>query len=307
MSSSEYPDSVLEYVHDQGWTGSPTELREGAYIISGEREREGGSENMLLMIVCKPEDEVTPEHTKFLLKAARKKGVNTAGLTANVPSTDEAKQAIEQYGISVIDSETVLQKTKPQNTTSQSESHTESQIPETAYEVYGSRAKMILFGIGGLLLGFGAVGILLAGVGGWNVIIASVLGVLLFFGGGVLLLYQAVKHDPVLQITDEGIIYNKPIVASDFYSWSNIEQVSRVEQETGKRQLISSTQVHLQIQVSELDDGSTLSGISNQLNKATLGDDTDAHYIPMSSFGVEFDEVAEAIERYSEVPVTAGT
>lgn len=221
-------------------------------------------------------------------------------------TTDEARQVIKESPISVIDAETVTSETGKQTAgaTGQSRTGHEDQIQKNAHEVYGSRKRMVLFGIGGLVLGVGTIAILLEGFNeGWITLIA-ILGIPLFIGGGMVMFYQAIKHDPVLRITDRGINYNKPIVASEFYSWSNIEQISCVEQEVGKG-VRGSTQVHLQIQVSELDDHNTASKVSNQLNKATLDDDSDAHYIPLSSFDVDFDEVAEAVKQYSDVPVTA--
>ena len=291
----------MEYLQTRGWTTDIDELREGAYLVAGTRATDSAPKNMLLLIVCDPAEEVTREHVKYLLTATQRKDGTTAALTSNVPSTNEAKQAIEQYGISILNPDTVFQKADSKNETSTRNSHTEGQRRENAYEVYGSRLRMVLFGLGGLVLGVGAVGILLAGGGGWIVTITTILGVALFLGGGAVMLSRGIKDDPVLRITENGITYNKPIVASEFYPWNNIEQISRVEQVVGKRTIRRSTQTHLQIRVSRPD--SSASELSNQADKAALGDDTDAHYLPMSSFGIEFDDVAEAIERYSDVPV----
>lgn len=304
MSPSGYTAAVLEYVQARGWTTNLTELREGAYIVAGNREAGSGSERMLLMIVCEPEENLTQKHVEYLLKAARKKEVDTTVVTARVPPTDEAKQTVEQYGVSIINPDTVLKKDGPQSDTATGQSHAEDPTQESTYEVYGSRARLLLFGIGSLVLGFGAVGLLITGAGNWFVTIVAVIGVPSAFFGGAVLFYQAIIHDPVLRITDDGIYYNKPVVASEFYPWSNVEQISRAEQEVGKRTLIISTQVHLQIQVSERDDDSTASQISNDINKSLLDDEADAHYIPMSTFGIEFAEVAEAVNRYSDVPIT---
>lgn len=302
MPAPEYPEAALEYVQAQGWTTNLTELRDGAYIVAGSREVDSGSEKMFLMVVCDPEPEVTTEHVKYLVKAAKQKNANAAALTADVGATGEAQQAIEESPVSVINADRVTSKTGTQTagSPSQSVSEHDEQTQKDAYEIYGSRSRMVLIGIGGLVLGFGAIAILLDGYSeGWKTLLV-ILGIPLFIGGGIVMFYQAIKHDPLLRITDDGISYIKPIGTSEFYPWGKIEQVSRVEQKTK-----GGTQVHLQIQVAEIENESALSDISTQLNKAAIGDDSDAQYIPMSSYGLDFEEIAEAVEQFSDVPVTA--
>ncbi len=107
MPSSEYPDAVLEYVVAQGWTTNLTELREGAYIIAGERKGDSGSEKMLLMIVCEPEQEVTSEHIEYLIKAGREKNVDSVLLTYTVQITENAREMTSEYGIDEIKPEKI--------------------------------------------------------------------------------------------------------------------------------------------------------------------------------------------------------
>ncbi|WP_338737781.1 hypothetical protein [Haloplanus salilacus] len=107
MSSLEYPDAVLEYEQARGWTTDLTELREGVYIVSGERKRDASSEKMLLMIVCKPENEITSNHIEFLIKAGREKDINSVMLTYTVQLTENAQEQCEKYGVDIIDSEKV--------------------------------------------------------------------------------------------------------------------------------------------------------------------------------------------------------
>lgn len=168
------------------------------------------------------------------------------------------------------------------------------------YDVYASRTRTALYAVGGLLLGLGAAWLLVSGnTGGLVTTLVSILAVPLFLGGGVAMLYRVAKNDPVLRINREGIHHNKLIGESKFFPWDDVERIGRVEQETH-----GTTQTHLQLQVSELDaDASTLSRVLRELNKATLGDDADAHYVPLDSYGIQFEEVAEATTRYSDVPV----
>lgn len=107
MPAPEYPEAVLEYVQAQGWTTNLTELREGAYIAAGTRETDAGSEKMLLMIVCKPEPEVTTEHVEYLLKAGREKNADSVLLTHTVGISEKAQEIGKEYGVGVIDSENV--------------------------------------------------------------------------------------------------------------------------------------------------------------------------------------------------------
>lgn len=112
MPSLEYPDAVLEYLQSQGWTTNRMELREGAYIIAGSRGTNTNSETMLLMVVCDPEDQVTADHLKYLLKTGREKNADSVRLTHTVDITEKARKACEEYGVGVIDSEKVQPQTQ---------------------------------------------------------------------------------------------------------------------------------------------------------------------------------------------------
>lgn len=107
MSSPEYPDAVLEYMQDQEWTTDLTELRKGAYIVAGNRQRDSSSEEMLLMVVCEPEDKVTSEHVKYLLKSGHRRNVDSVLLTYTVGVTDSAREIGKEHSVSVIDSKKV--------------------------------------------------------------------------------------------------------------------------------------------------------------------------------------------------------
>lgn len=171
---------------------------------------------------------------------------------------------------------------------------------ENAYEVYNSRIALAVSGIAALVLGFIVVAKLLDGTlldAEYSLLkIALIVGWPFFFPFGVGALYQAIKHEPVLQITDDGISYNKLIGATEFYPWSNIEQISRVER--GYRNF------YLRIQVTEMNNKSPLTKILIQIHKARFGDDTNARYISTHVLGIEFKEIAEVVEHYSDVPIT---
>lgn len=304
MSSPEYPDTVQEYVQAQGWTTNITELREGAYMIAGFRGSGASSKKMLLMIVCEPESEVTTEHVEYLVKTAKQKNANTAALTAEIKTTDEARQVIEQYNISVIDPDTVASAPSTEITGPTNKSSIENAEPsqENGYEIYGTQWKMTLYGVGCTVFGLVVIWLLWDGSYSEASLIETLaiyLSPPFFLFGGGLLLYQAIKNDPILRITEQGIYFNKPIGSSEFYPWDDIEGIGRVEQ-----QVKSSTQIHLQIRVSDLNHDSSLIEILDQFGKAAIGDDSDAHYIPMSSYAIDFEEVAKAVNQYSDVPVT---
>lgn len=295
MLAPEYPEAVLEYVQAQGWTTDITELRDGAYIVAGSRETDSASETMLLMVVCEPEDEVTSEHVEYLLKAAKQKNASAAALTANVGATSEAQQAIEESPISVIDADTVTSQTSTQIAGSPSQSV--SEYSEETYEIYGSRSRMVLIGVGAIILGLGAVGIVLYVdlAEQWALLSDSAadliqlfiafVGVPLFIGGGIMMFYQAIQHDPYIRITSEGITHIQ-LFQNKFISWDDIEECTRLESNTDG--IEKTTQVHFEIQLIEM------SGV-----------DDNTHRIPLTPFGIDFEEVAEAVSQYSDVPVRA--
>jgi len=112
MAIPDYPDAALEYVQAQGWTTSRMEIREGAYIIAGSRETNANSETMLLMAVCDPEDQVTADHLKYLVKTGREKNANSVSLTHTVDITEKARKVREEYDIGVIDSKNIQSQTQ---------------------------------------------------------------------------------------------------------------------------------------------------------------------------------------------------
>lgn len=103
MSAPEYPDAILEYVQAQGWMTSLTELQEGTYLIAGKREQDAGTEKMLLMTVCDPEDKVRSEHIEYLFKHGKKQSVDSVLLTYTVGITDNAREIIKEYNVGVVD------------------------------------------------------------------------------------------------------------------------------------------------------------------------------------------------------------
>jgi outer membrane protein assembly factor BamB len=102
-SDSEFSDSVLKFVKNQGWSLNVTELRDGTDIIAGKRKTDTGPKKMLLMIVCNPEDEVTSDHLEYLLKSGKKKDANKAMLTSTVAISDEARELCEKYSVEILD------------------------------------------------------------------------------------------------------------------------------------------------------------------------------------------------------------
>jgi len=303
MSSPEYPRVVLEYVQSQGWSTNVNQLRKGSYIIAGSRESDSKSERILLMIVCEPEKEVTVEHVKYLYAAIKKKEANVGVITSRVSVSTDAQRAIEQHDILIIDPENIISNTESQAPESNQNSDTgqEEQNHSDAYEVYGSKKKMILVGIGGLVLSVGGIWILLSGLSR-NVLqlVIVTLSIPFFLFCALIVFYQIIDRDPVLRIAKDGINFNPSIGNSVLYQWDNIQKVSRVEQ-----QMKLATVVHLQIQVSETENKGMLSEALTQLDKAAIGDDSDAVYIPIETYGIDFEEVERAIKQYSDVPVTA--
>lgn len=107
MTSSEYPDAVLEYVRDQGWNADLTEVQEGVYIVGGARKIENQTEKILVMAICEPEKKVRPQHINYLYKTGKEKEVDSISLTYTVNITKESREECKKYGINKIATETV--------------------------------------------------------------------------------------------------------------------------------------------------------------------------------------------------------
>lgn len=113
MPSSEYANTVLEYIQTKDWTTNLTELREGTYVIAGTRKKNSELEEMLLMIVCEPEDEVGSEHVEYLLKAGQQKNVNSVSLTHTLEISNDAQKLFEEYNVNLLTSKEVRSPTEP--------------------------------------------------------------------------------------------------------------------------------------------------------------------------------------------------
>lgn len=104
---SEYPNNVLQYVESLGWSTNLTKLRDGTYIIAGSQKGDSGTDKMLLMIVCEPENKVTIEHLEYLIEGRRQKNVGSIRLTNSVKITQKAKNFAEEHGITILSSKEV--------------------------------------------------------------------------------------------------------------------------------------------------------------------------------------------------------
>jgi len=279
MSSPEYPEEVLEYLKAQGWTTSIKKIRDGVHIVAGSRDSNSGSDTMILMIVNEPETDVTQDHIKYLLKVGEEKKTDTGGLTTKVPTTDEAQQAIEQYDVSVIEPSTIISEIETQTggTARKSRTQYDKQSNTAAYETCGSRLRLSLFGIISLIMGLGSLWLLLDGdFEGWRGLLTWIGGILLFLPMGVVWTYQAIKYDPVLRITNTGIIYDRPIRNIESYKWGNID---KIEHSSFRAERLRHTTIYIYIKEN---------------------DDQCVKTIQLSFYGINLEEVLQEVENYSD-------
>jgi len=65
MSSSDYLQSVTEFLGNRGWQTSTTSVRDGVCVIAGRKESSDGTTSMLTMVVDSPESQTTTDHLKY--------------------------------------------------------------------------------------------------------------------------------------------------------------------------------------------------------------------------------------------------
>jgi len=303
VTSSEYLQSVVSFFNSRGWKTSPSKVGNGVYLIASRKNTTNGLSHMLVMVVDSPESRVTSDHLEYLFKAGEKRNVESVALTSRIKIPDEVRQSAQDNGITLIKQDTILSETDAETNksiTNQSHSNKTKLDQDSGYEVYGSRVRLILHGLGGLFLGLGGIWLLITGFNAnWFATLAVIFCVPLGLVGAGIMFYQAIRNKPILRITNDGISYNKPVGRSKFYSWEEIKKIRCVEQKIER-----TTQTHLQIQLVEMDTEGLLKEMLAEANKLVIGDEADAHYIPIESFGVNFDEVAEAITQYSDIQVS---
>jgi archaellin len=108
MAASKYPDEVAAYFDDRGWSTTVQQIRDGVYVVAGSQSSAETSEQMLTLVVTEQEDSIRTEHLRFLLKAGEDKNADSLFLTTTQQVTDKVREACDEHGISVIDSDTVI-------------------------------------------------------------------------------------------------------------------------------------------------------------------------------------------------------
>lgn len=301
MTSSEYLQSVVYFFDRRGWNTVPSKVRNGVYLIAGRKNTTDGLFDMFIMVVDYPESQVTFDHLKYLLRTAEKRDIETVVLTSNVNIPNEVRQSAKNNGITLIAQNTILSETHIETNnsiTNQSDSNNTKTNHNGAYEVYGSRVRLVLNGVGGLFLRLVGIWLLVIGLN-WFATLVAIFSVPLGLFGASIMFYQAIKNEPILRITNDGISFNKPVGKSEFYPWENIEEIRCVEQKSNRITL-----THLQIRLAEMNTEGMLQEILAQADKLAAGDEADAYYIPIESFGVDFEEVTEAVTQYSNIQVS---
>ncbi|RQG94461.1 STM3941 family protein [Natrarchaeobius chitinivorans] len=295
MPSPSYFGEVRRYLRDQGWNTSSRRLQEGVFLYGGTRKSADGRQRVVVLAVVDPDVAVTERHLRHLWNVGREKDADAAVVTKAGGLSERVTDVAESNGFTVLESETVRRDgSEP--------SHERSEYPsdDEGYEIYPSRLRMLLYFAGSVVLALGC-GLLLS-VGpaiGLYEFVAVALATPLFAAGSVLFFYRLIDYSPVIRIDATGIRYRK-FSSMEFIPWDRIESVDveRVEHRGGSTEM-------LQIAVTEYPEERWWQRLQNGMNKAVLGAEEDAYYVPIDSYGVSSEEVTGAIEQYTDgtIPV----
>lgn len=286
MSPSDYVKSTVDFLDQKQWDTSPNKVRDGVYIVLGQRADEAEGSRLVMMVVTEPESQITKNHLSYLYEIGNKKSADQIALSSNIHKPDEIAQIARNNDIQIIEPDTVLSETKYDKKDSSASIFGVSSPPESSnncHNFYPSRIRVFFIGIVCLLLGFYSLPTLISegfGLFDRGIItgLALIIGTPLFVIGGPAFCVIGVKKDPVIQITDEGIYYNQLTVWTQFYPWHEIKAVEKTQRNIN----FLYTQFFFEINVENI---------------------TSNIKIGVSSFGIEFDEVAEAVRNYSDVPI----
>jgi hypothetical protein len=238
------------------------------------------------MVVTEPESQVTKDHLSYLYKIGKKKSADQIALSSSIHKPDDINQIARNNNIQIIEPDTVPSETKSNKEDSSASIFGVSSPPESSdncHNFYPSRIRVLSIGIIGLLLGFYSFPTLISE--GFSLFdrgiitgLAFIIGIPLLVIGGPAFCFIGVKRDPIIQITDEGIYHNRLTVWTQFYPWNEIKAVEK----TQRSENFLFTQTFFEINIEDIPANIEIS---------------------VSSFGIEFDKVAEAVRNYSDVPV----
>lgn len=95
--------SAREYLAARGYQTQTHELREGCFVIKGQRNEIGVTETHLLMVITAGEEKASKEHIEHLVKLGRKQSADDLSVVCDVPATAPAQKTAAKAPLNVID------------------------------------------------------------------------------------------------------------------------------------------------------------------------------------------------------------
>lgn len=105
---SEYVESVVEFLSDQGWQTSYSTVGQGVHIIEGKQESKTGDELLNTMVMDNSASNIQKKHIKYLIKYSNKNGADNVSLTTYQKIPEEIVDIVHSYDIQIIDSDKIL-------------------------------------------------------------------------------------------------------------------------------------------------------------------------------------------------------
>ena len=293
---------------------SPNKVRDGVHIVLGQRDDEAEGSRLVMMVVTEPESQVTKDHLSYLHKVGKKKSADKTALSSELQTPDNITEIAKNNKIRIFEPSEIGSGTESQSEgglTRQSDTNSQTSNHNGSYEVYPSRIHILSYGLFMLIVGLGM---------GWWLINGFSLGFrgdLMINGtfifatplcliGGVWLVYRSVKNDPVLTITTDGIRCNDSLGSAQFFSWENIKEIEKMEADVQNEETGRSTQVtEFRIHLKDMSLNGIIARMAMSVSAIIDDSNSDIYKVGASTYAIDFDEVAGAVNQHSDVPITS--
>ena len=146
MDTERYPHAVATYLRGEGWETSGTRVQEDVFAIVARQNGADSEQRVVVLAVADEASTVEQRHLNYLRKAANKKDADRMCVTTQGSLSATAQSIVENYDVTVLDSETVIaavtdgtESTAEQNATgpsqqSSQQQHSQPQQPEQRHE-----------------------------------------------------------------------------------------------------------------------------------------------------------------------------
>jgi hypothetical protein len=98
-----FPTAVAGHFTRRGWDTTARHVQDGTFVVSGSRETGDGERRMVTMVVADPDERLTTNHVKYLLKAAGHVEADVGAVVTRGPIPDDVHEILAEKNVRVLD------------------------------------------------------------------------------------------------------------------------------------------------------------------------------------------------------------